>query len=488
MRSPPALLAIAAIASCTFDVADLVPKGGGGPIGGSCPLYQELCGDGCIPISSDPANCGGCGVACGEGLVCSAGTCAGSCPIGLDACGRSCVDRATDDANCGACGHACGTGEGCIEGLCLPTAALPKTNGACPPILERPRAGLAPLCTGVLAETAFSGALCSCGALKLAQHFLADAYDSTRAPYQPGGLGGDVGANGAVMDGAVLEVWGSLVVSSAMGLAAAEDASVKMDLRVGGPLRATRLFTVGGDAFVAGDVNAPAALVVSGTLNVPPGATLTGSISSSVVLRAPVEVASPCACAPAQRVDVEAIVSAHTTDNDDAANQISPTALSDPPAAVRIDLPCGRFFFDAIHGSKPVTIVAHGRAAIFVGGDVHMMAPLRITLDPGAELDLFVRGTLAAPNGLTLGSPSYPALTRVYLSSPMEVKVPDDSSIGAFVYAPAAPVTAKRAFEAFGGLVAGRFEADERASIHYDRAILEAGASCDRALALSPSR
>ncbi len=33
-------------------------------------------------------------------------------------CGMDCVDLDTDDANCGACGMPCGEAESCVQGLC----------------------------------------------------------------------------------------------------------------------------------------------------------------------------------------------------------------------------------------------------------------------------------------------------------------------------------------------------------------------------------
>jgi hypothetical protein len=110
----------------------------------------------CRDINTDTANCGGCGVTCAAGEVCSAGdcqcvpacagrvcgddgcggvcgTCTGGttcdgagqclCPAGLQDCSGVCVDLTADRANCGTCGRACATGEGCQAGECTEDCA-----------------------------------------------------------------------------------------------------------------------------------------------------------------------------------------------------------------------------------------------------------------------------------------------------------------------------------------------------------------------------
>jgi len=41
---------------------------------------QTLCGSDCVDITSDPNNCGGCGIACNTDETCSNGQCAGAQP------------------------------------------------------------------------------------------------------------------------------------------------------------------------------------------------------------------------------------------------------------------------------------------------------------------------------------------------------------------------------------------------------------------------
>ncbi len=85
--------------------------GGGAAVGGSgqCPVGTAPCAGTCVNPSTDAANCGACGNACGATQSCVNGTC--SCPPPLLACGQACSNTATDVAHCSACNVACSAGQ-----------------------------------------------------------------------------------------------------------------------------------------------------------------------------------------------------------------------------------------------------------------------------------------------------------------------------------------------------------------------------------------
>jgi len=86
---------------------------------GCDPPTLERCGDACVDLETDVANCGECGNACAEGAECPDGEC--TCPTPATAiCDGACVDTQTDASNCGECGVACGSTERCATGRCLP--------------------------------------------------------------------------------------------------------------------------------------------------------------------------------------------------------------------------------------------------------------------------------------------------------------------------------------------------------------------------------
>jgi hypothetical protein len=132
-----------------FDGTDpLTPNGGAG-----CADGQANCGAGCIDITSDARNCGGCGVACAASENCYGGVCLAPAPSsdlvctaqGLTNCGGVCTNTLNDSANCGACGNSCALGGYCEGGACA---------GGCQ----------GTICGGVCVDTAFDGNNCgACG-------------------------------------------------------------------------------------------------------------------------------------------------------------------------------------------------------------------------------------------------------------------------------------------------------------------------------------
>ncbi len=99
--------------------ASIVPIDGGVDANSSDREPVDVC---VSDTSSDPRNCGACGVVCPTDATCVAGRCVVSaCPAGLTLCNGSCVDLAADPAHCGACGRACavpGAASACVAGVC----------------------------------------------------------------------------------------------------------------------------------------------------------------------------------------------------------------------------------------------------------------------------------------------------------------------------------------------------------------------------------
>ncbi len=90
------------------------------------PCSGEMCGEACVDIESDEANCGGCNMSCDPAATCVAGDC--MCPD--DACDGVCVDFQTDETTCGDCDTACQGGAVCTAGVCECPPAFVTANPA----------------------------------------------------------------------------------------------------------------------------------------------------------------------------------------------------------------------------------------------------------------------------------------------------------------------------------------------------------------------
>jgi hypothetical protein len=163
--------------------------------------------------------------------------------------------------------------------------------------------------------------------------------------------------------------------------------------------------------------------------------------------------------------------------NDNVAIGLDSAAFENATGATRLDLPCGRYYLTKITPRSSATIAVHGRTAIFIGGNIDtQQANLDIAIDPQAELDIFVGGTIVNATGLRLGNVDVPAQLRVYIAGgPVDFSAPSTTA-GNF-YLPYSEFVSPSNFNLFGSLFAKKFTG--QGQIHYDRGILNAGAICE---------
>ncbi len=434
-----------------------------------CPFGQTLCGGQCIVTSVDPDNCGTCGNVCPAGKpYCVSNGCTGTCPAPLVGCGNKCVNKGDDNDNCGACGNKCGPGTGCVAGACV--AAI--TTGAAPakcvdggPIIVVPNGGGGTTCTGALGATAFTFGMCSRTDIgPLSRKLFTDAFDSTQGPYVAscatnvdcgpkrclkggntcttvadctdptdvcdfpikcvagGCAGGGVGVNGTTQNSDLTHVGGDFWVFGQSGMQTKGDISVSERLLDKFALQYSHTGTVYGASFVSGpwstsgnsDLTLYGLLTTQASCPPLPSSTLhlNGGCTGGTAFPA---FAAPCGT-PNDLIDVKGIVRffKDPAQNDDAAIGITYGTLSNVTTQTRLDLPCGVYYFDTIQIGKSTTIVVHGHTAIIVGGSVRISQQLTLDLDPDATLDVFVGGVMNVSNDVTLGSPAYPRLSRLY--------------------------------------------------------------------------
>jgi len=304
-----------------------------------------------------------------------------------------------------------------VIGLGNPPA---KCVGGGPPI-EVPDGGGGQDCTGNLGQVSFTYALCACEDIgPLSQLIFTDAFDSTLGPYTPGGIGGGVAADGTISDSTTITIGGDLWVAGSAGLLIKANSSVKSQLHNGFGLALSKTLTITGKAFIGGLITSQGG--GGGTSNVlttPDCSAVPFTFQPTSCVSAPVTVAPPCDCTNNGLIPVRTIVAYFSVPahNDNAAIGLSPTVLQSPSTDIRLDLPCGYYYLNTINANHTATIVVHGHTGLFIGGSIISSQNIQFDVDPGATLDIFVGGVVKNSATLTVGSPAYPRLSRVYFGS-----------------------------------------------------------------------
>jgi hypothetical protein len=222
-----------------------------------------------------------------------------------------------------------------------------------------------------------------------------------------------------------MQVDGSLTLGGQAPVALSAGSRLGGDLRSSAPLSiwsapgAASSLRVDRDAWLPADsMLDPAQLTVGRDLYLTPAAGSAADAArwgaasvSGAMQRADLPLPSPCACGPAERLDVEATVAFAATHNDNDELGFAPQELGWVDQDSSRELPCGRFHFDAIDGPAVLTLRIERPVAIFVG---NLLAFIEIELGPAGSLDLFVAGWFQ-PRGGILGDRDRPAATRVYV-------------------------------------------------------------------------
>jgi len=190
----------------------------------SCPGGQALCDGACHDLGTSAAHCGACGRACPEGQVCAANDCVVACPDGQAACDGGCFDLGSSTAHCGACGNACATGEVCLEGACVANCPAGQLvcDGACVDALTD-RANC-----GACGNACDEGEACVDGACRLVCGAGLEACQD--ACVDTGSDRANCGACGNACDADELCVGGTCALSCAPGSTACGGACVDTDV------------------------------------------------------------------------------------------------------------------------------------------------------------------------------------------------------------------------------------------------------------------
>jgi hypothetical protein len=373
------------------------------------------------------------------------------------ACGSS-----QDDA-AGAAGNA----NGAATGGSSPSVTIPAAGSS----------GSYRTCTGRIAETHFMNALCTCKNVNVAGYLRARGFDSSQALTAE--HGGSVGINHTYLNSA-----GFTDVGGSLAIAGHDSLSLAGYLKTGGDLR------VQGRAAVAGYTNVGRSMWLGdGYTDVGP-ITVAGDLHGSGVVTAAhvsvggkriaesVTVAPPCPCNASDLLDVGALVADAWAHNDNAAGGIQATQLNTVLGHAEVTLPGGRIYVEHISGIGNVIVNVSAKTALFVDGSINNIGNLEFRLDPGAEIDVFIRDNLAVTGRAVFGQKDRPAASRIYVGGDGNVMLIGDGEFVGNLYAPQSLVQAVGYIHVYGSLFARDFVIPGYADFSYDLAIQRAGGGC----------
>ncbi len=470
------------------------------------------CSEGrCVDIAFDNTHCGS------DPLTCAGGT------------------------DCSAQNKVCANGQCVLPYVNL--APLAKCVDGGPPIILGDAVPGDLTCAGNLAAATFHWGVCSCTDFAITQYLLIDGFDSRLGPYNMSApeidrLGAGLGANGLIATGSAdpADIYGDVRASRTSGtsvstsspsidskgsitvrqrtycgpqpsasqdnLAGSTDSVFKNDMYIPGKVN----FNGNGDADALRDFYSDFASYSAAGAPAGEVGGNTNLVVQGSVIKGPITVDDPCNCS--NLIDVAAIVDAHKctgtpnlsnlydatecqTDgaaNDNFAAGLNPQAFDSGftgtgSVPIRIDLDCGHYWLKSLTPGVDTTIFVHGNVALYVDGNIAPGKPLRITLGPTAQLDVFIKGTLSTTQPTTFGNPNWPANMRMYIAGGA---LPDDESINITqtvnfalnLYAPYGLTSVTQQNTIYGSVFGGRVNATQDWIIHFDRAVANVGGIC----------
>lgn len=377
-------------------------------------------------------------------------------------------------------GSSTGSGSGASSGSGEPGGEGGFCDGS-GPIVPLVRGGtvVRETCTGTIAEQTFTSALCSCEDTNIAGYLRTRSFLSSQGADAPERRGGSVGVNRNYITAGYADVGGSFTVAGPRDILFGGVLKAGGDLRFAPPFDVAGYVEVGRDVYLGSNARAIARVEIGRDLHAPGGVGFRGialvDVGGDTIVE-PVEVPPPCACGEDEVLDVAAIVEDGRMNNDNAAIGLDPQALNVVAGlGVEITLPCGRYYVDQIGGLGSITLRIQGRTALFIGDDLWAGGLFRIELDPGAELDVFVRDNFVIAGAALFGDPARPAATRIYVGGTGDIALAGFNAFSGNVYAPRANIAIGGLGLVHGSLFGKNINAPGAVMVRYDESILDAG-------------
>ncbi|HEX7476969.1 MAG TPA: hypothetical protein VF331_04130 [Polyangiales bacterium] len=218
-------------------------------------------------------------------------------------------------------------------------------------------------------------------------------------------------------------------------------------------------------------------LDLKGQLSVDGSVQLTGELSSVTAQNAQITALvlshahPPCNCSAANQLDIEALVAARASDNDDAAHGLDPSHLDGFAGVTTLDLPCGRYYLTRVAGSGDLQISAHGNVQLFVAGNMELDRSLVVRPDPLGRFELLVAGNVRVAADLQLGTQVDAPRANLYVGGRGTIDLGGTTTLAGVLYAPQAELVTRAAFTSHGALFVRRVSAGAQLDVHYDVAL-----------------
>lgn len=333
-------------------------------------------------------------------------------------------------------------------------------------------------CTGRIAETKFTNALCTCNDASVAGYLRTRSFDSAKQTSPD--LGGSVGVNKTyIISAGYTDIGGSFAIAGADSLSFAGYLKTGGDFRSAGSALVAGYTNIGRNAWLASGMTGVGPVSVAGDLHSSrPIVAIPLSLGGTQYQEA-IIVTPPCPCTDKDILDIAPLVADAKLHNDNLANGISPSMFNLVVGNVSATLPCGRFYIEQMGGIGNIIINVTGRVALFVDGSIATAGNLEFRLAADAEIDIFVRDNLALTGRATFGAKDRPARSRIYVGGDGDVMLVGDGQFVGNVYAPRSLVTAVGYVDVWGSVFARDFVSPGYANFTYDRAIQHAGDVCD---------
>ena len=367
----------------------------------------------------------------------------------------------------GACDGGSGGGDsGTDPGSAFCTGSGPRISGA-----QDSR-----ICGGTLIALSLPAALCACTGVS-GGDLITDAFDSARGPYAPGQAGGDLSSVGPLGSQGSWDVGGALRSSDATGVQVRTGSLlVRGAAQIQGALRGESA-TIQGDAAVGGDIGL-VNLTVGGTLVTPATSTVgvSGQRQTPSTRTDAVAVPAPCSC------DLDPYVSgpilALTQTNDDARLGLARDQLENYAGDPVLTLPCGGYFFQRVAGAGSLELRVTGRVELAIAGGLNVGGQLRVTLSPGAELDLYVHGDVTVGGAVAMGDPAAPGRLRFFPGGIDTVSFAGGGYVSAAVLGRRRHFVTSAPLDIYGAVFAEDVSVNAALRLHYDAQIRAIGGSC----------